>query len=71
MSPVERVLCLLPDAQCSGGRWMARCPGHNDNSPSLCISEGRGGRALLHCFAGCRVEGIIGALGLRMRDLYD
>ena len=41
-----------------GGRWhgsygTARCPAHDDSSPSLSIKDGREGRVLLHCFAGC------------------
>lgn len=70
MTPVERVLRLIPDARRSGAKWMARCPGHEDHSPSLCVSEGRNGCALLHCFAGCSIDRILKALGLSMRDLY-
>jgi DNA primase len=52
------------------GYWIARCPAHNDHSPSLKISVGRDGRILLHCWAGCENRDIVGALGLRMRDLF-
>ena len=41
-----------------GGRWhggpgMARCPAHEDKTPSLSISDGDGGRLLTFCHAGC------------------
>lgn len=52
------------------GRWLAQCPAHNDGNPSLGISKGQG-RTLINCFAGCKAEGIVRALGLRMRDLFD
>jgi len=71
MTPVERVLVRLPGARRSGGKWMAHCPAHRDRSPSLCISEGSGKRALLHCFAGCPIDSVLKALGLSLRDLHD
>ena len=46
-------------------KWMAQCPAHNDQRPSLSITEGEGGRLLLHCFAGCTFESILDAMGLR------
>ncbi|PZU43234.1 MAG: virulence protein [Sphingomonas sp.] len=40
---------------------MARCPAHDDRTPSLGVSLGRGA-ILLHCFAGCDQEAVIAAL---------
>jgi AAA domain len=34
-------------------QWQARCPFHDDTSPSLSISNGEDGRVLVHCHAGC------------------
>lgn len=51
-------------------RWIARCPAHEDRSPSLAIRELEDGRILVHCFAGCEVGAVLGALGLRMGDLF-
>ena len=48
---------------------MARCPAHEDANPSLSISEGNDGRALLHCHAGCSADAIVGALGLTLAEL--
>lgn len=51
------------------GKWSARCPFHQDNSPSLSIGEGAD-RILLHCFALCETPDIVAALGLTMADLF-
>jgi putative DNA primase/helicase len=40
-------------ARRSGRGWVARCPAHDDERPSLSIGIGNDGRVLLHCFAGC------------------
>lgn len=50
-------------------KWVARCPAHEDRSPSLSITEGRDGRVLVHCFGGCRPEAILKAVGLTFEDL--
>jgi hypothetical protein len=50
-------------------RWSARCPSHADKSPSLSIREADG-KTLLHCFAGCTPEEIVGALGLDLKHLF-
>lgn len=52
------------------GRWLARCPGHDDRSPSLSIRELPDGRILLHDFAGCGVEEVLNALGLEFDALF-
>ena len=56
--------------QLAPSRWMARCPSHQDRSPSLSVREMEDGRVLLHCFAGCEVGDVLGSLGLSFRDLY-
>jgi hypothetical protein len=52
------------------GRWMARCPAHEDRQASLGIRETSDGRVLLHCFAGCEPLDILGVIGLEMTDLF-
>ncbi|WP_375590109.1 toprim domain-containing protein [Hoeflea alexandrii] len=42
-----------------GDSWMARCPAHNDVTPSLAIKDGHQSRLLLHCHAGCQQEAVI------------
>lgn len=71
MSPADRVLCALAGVRRTGpGRWSAICPAHADRRPSLSIRELDDGRLLLHCFGGCGVDEVVGALGLQLADLY-
>jgi hypothetical protein len=62
------------DGRRVGGGWLARCPGlihtRGDRSPSLSVGEGRDGRVLVHCFAGCTVEEICAAAGIKVADLF-
>ena len=41
---------------------MARCPAHDDSTPSLSIRETRDGKLLVHCHAGCEQTAVIAAL---------
>ena len=52
------------------GRWMARCPAHNDKRPSLTVRELPDGRVLLHCFGGCDAHAVVSAVGLELSDLF-
>jgi putative DNA primase/helicase len=50
-----------------GGRWHgasgeARCPAHEDKTPSLSIDDGDNGRLLTCCHAGCPPEAVWAAL---------
>ncbi len=68
--PVAGVLARLSGVRPAGdGRWIARCPAHRDDRPSLSVARGRDGDCLLHCFAGCDTSDVLAALGLRWRDL--
>lgn len=49
-------------------RWMARCPAHEDDGPSLSI-RATGDRILLNCFAGCETEDVLAAIGLTFSDI--
>lgn len=51
-------------------RVQAVCPAHPDKQASLTISRGRTG-TLLHCHAGCDLESILNAVGLKKSDLFD
>lgn len=53
-------------------KYMACCPVHGDETPSLSVAvkDVKGTRKiLLKCFAGCRTEDIVRELGLSMQDL--
>lgn len=71
---MSRVVTLLERLdgvkQLAPSRWMARCPAHQDRSPSFSVRELEDGRVLLHCFAGCEVGDILSSLGMSFRDLY-
>jgi hypothetical protein len=43
---------------------MARCPAHDDHTPSLSIEEHHG-RVFLRCYAGCNWRDVAAALELR------
>jgi len=66
----EAFAALLGSRRVRLGRWVAKCPSHQDSSPSLSIREAQDGRVLVYCFAGCRVAAILAALGLGSRDLF-
>lgn len=51
-------------------QWSARCPAHDDKSPSLSVRETADGIVLVHCFAGCSVPEILGAVGLEHDVLF-
>lgn len=68
---VETLLSRLDHVKQTGaGRWLARCPAHDDKSPSLSIRETDDGRILVHCFTGCDVNSIVQAVGLTLGDLF-
>src|SRR5262245_1934064 len=69
MTPVENLVNLF-GARRNGDGWKALCPAHDDRNPSLTISEGREGCALLMCRAGCEVEDVLRTVGLTTRDLF-
>jgi hypothetical protein len=51
------------------GRWSARCPAHDDRSPSLSVRVA-GDQLLFHCHAGCAPADVLAAVGLSWSDLY-
>tara|TARA_R110001592_G_scaffold203900_1_gene453835 strand:+ start:1964 stop:2278 length:315 start_codon:yes stop_codon:yes gene_type:complete len=48
---------------------MARCPAHDDSTPSLDIKDGDKG-LLLHCYAGCEFSDICQSVGVQMKDVF-
>ena len=70
MTAMDNVLDRLERARRSGNGWVARCPAHEDRSPSLSVREGADGRVLVYCHAGCRTDDVVAAIGLSMRDLF-
>jgi hypothetical protein len=58
------------NAKRSGKEWKAKCPAHDDHTPSLSIAAGRNGCVLLNCRAGCTLDEILAAIGLTRKDLF-
>lgn len=56
--------------QSGAHQWRARCPSCGGKSQKLSIRELDDGRTLLHCFGGCDVHDVIGAVGLTVSDLF-
>lgn len=72
--PVQRILTALREhghePRKAGAGWCCKCPAHDDRNPSLSIHAGDDGRALVNCHAGCTVDAVCGAIGLRPVDLF-
>ncbi len=69
--PIDGLLSRLGRAKQTGpGRWIARCPSHNDRSPSLSIRETDDGTVLLKCWTGCSAADVMAACGLTLADLF-
>jgi hypothetical protein len=71
MSAATKLLSKLASVKKTKSGWSARCPAHEDRQASLSIAEGRDGRVLLKCHAGCDHKKIVAALGVEERDLFD
>ena len=70
---LQVLLARLDGVQANGpDRWRAVCPAHESRgrSRTLSIRVGDGDRVLLCCFAGCQVDDIAGAVGLKVSDLF-
>lgn len=67
----DALLSQLENVKRTGdGRWLARCPAHEDRRASLTVREMGDGRVLAHCFAGCTIHEVLGAVGLEMSALF-
>lgn len=70
MDAIETLLTRLDAVRKAGKGWIARCPAHEDGSPSLSVAGGDDGRVLLRCFGGCTAAEIVAAVGLELADLF-
>lgn len=61
LEATARRLCESRGGRWSGTKGMARCPAHDDRTPSLSVTLGRHA-ILFHCFAGCDQASVIEAL---------
>ena len=65
------LLARLTQVRKNGSGWTARCPGHEDRKNSLSMGQGKDGRWLLKCHAGCDLGQITAALGIDGADRFD
>ncbi len=70
MLEIDDLLAKFSKARKAGAGWVARCPAHDDTTPSLSISRSDDGRWLLYCHAGCELEAVLLAVNLETRDLF-
>ncbi len=69
MKTLQLIDRLLGVRKTGPATWIARCPAHDDKSPSLTVTEADD-RILMHCFAGCDVHSIVAAVGMEITDLF-
>ena len=62
--PIDRILPRLRGVKPTTNGYLALCPSHHDERPSLSLRRGNNGVALMNCFAGCQFGSILRALGL-------
>lgn len=68
---VAKLLDRLDGVRQTGpGRWIAKCPSHEDRSPSLSVRETDDSTVLIKCFGGCGAADVVAAVGLELRDLF-
>lgn len=71
MNYVERFLEHFQDVEVlEPGRWKAKCPAHDDGTPSLSISLADDGKILHRCFAGCPNDLVRQSAGLEWSDYW-
>ena len=63
--PTAETIAMALGGRKSGGGWAARCPAHDDRTPSLSIHEADDNKVLVRCHAGCDQERVIVALQAR------
>jgi putative DNA primase/helicase len=74
--PVDLVLERADNARRVSGGWLVSCPvtrhgqGRGDVNPSVSVTEGDDGRALVRCKTGCDTESVVSSWGLTMADLF-
>lgn len=72
MSKAQIILERLEMVRKTGSnKWIARCPAHEDGTPSLSVTEvNNGNRVLIHCHGGCGALDILESIGLDWSALY-
>ena len=66
----DELLAHFERVRRNGKRWTARCPAHDDWTPSLAIAAGSKGW-LVKCWAGCDFTSILAAADLDARKMFN
>jgi hypothetical protein len=66
---LQAFLNLLVNFHRTSRGFLASCPGHDDQHPSLLVTETKD-RILIHCRAGCRTSDVLSAMELNYSDLF-
>jgi hypothetical protein len=67
----EALLSRLDKVKQTGkDSWVACCPAHADQHPSLNVRELPDGTVLIKCFTGCGAADVVAAVGLDLSDLF-
>ena len=71
MNSIEFVARLGPDSKATktASGIQCRCPAHDDNTPSLSVSDAPDGKVLVFCHHGCTFEDICEKAGVAAADL--
>jgi len=67
---LDFIVSHFDDPKPNGTGVKAKCPCHDDRTPSLSISLGDDGKVLVKCHAGCEAADIVAKVGLGLKDLY-
>ena len=67
---LQDILNRLDGVKKSGKGFIAKCPAHDDKTPSLSMIELADGRILIRCFAECPTLDVLAAIGLSLSDLF-
>lgn len=71
LGTAERLGDVIATLRSSGRKQRyVHCPAHEDTKPSLSVSIGSDGKALLNCHAGCSFEAIVTAAALTPAELF-
>ena len=66
---IALILDRLEGVKRHGKQCTAKCPAHQDKTPSLSLRD-VGATVLVYCFAGCSTEAVMASIGLTSKDLY-
>lgn len=75
IDPLDLIEQRLNEKGCrprrTGERIEARCPAHDDSSPSLSVARGATRDIVVHCHAGCPPDAVMHAIDVAWTDLSD